>query len=156
MQNYMAEGQGYFAIQSTRPQTLSYGLTDSPVGQLAWIVEKFKEWTNSADELPESAIDRDRILTDVMIYWLTGTAGSSANLYYESMHSSDWPTRSTVPTGVVVFAQDIAIRRYAEQGQPIVHWTDFATGGHFAAMETPELLVGDVVSFFARLRDSAN
>ena len=155
MQHFMTEGQGYFTLQSTRPQTLSYGLTDSPVAQLAWIVEKFKEWTNSAHTLPESAIDRDRILTDVMIYWLTGTAGSSANMYYESMHSRDWPTRSTVPTGVAVFAEDIAIRRYAEAGQPIVHWTDFPTGGHFAAMETPELLLGDVVTFFAGLRNPA-
>ena len=151
MQAFLGDGNGYFQIQATRPQTLSFALADSPVGQLAWIVEKFKEWTNSRYELPEQAIDRDRILTDVMIYWLTGTAGSSANLYYESMHSQDWATSSTVPTGVAVFAEDVAIRRYAEQGQPIVHWTDFETGGHFAAMETPELLVRDVVAFFRGL-----
>lgn len=153
MQSFLAEGNGYFQIQATRPQTLAFALTDSPVGQLAWIVEKFKEWTDSRHALPEQAIDRDRILTDVMLYWLTGTAGSAANLYYESMHSQDWPTPSTVPTGVAVFAQDVAIRRYAEQGQQIVHWTDFETGGHFAAMETPELLVRDVVEFFSGLPD---
>src|SRR5262249_21164857 len=98
--NFMAEGNGYFQIQATRPQTLSYGLTDSPAGQLAWIVEKFKEWTSSAHELPEDAISLDEILTDVSIYWLTGTAGSAANIYYESMHSGDWPVPSGVPTGV--------------------------------------------------------
>lgn len=104
---------------------------------MAWIVEKFKEWTNSGHELPEQAIDRDRILTDVMIYWLTGTAGSSANLYYDGMHAEEWPTPTQVPTGVATFAEDVAIRRYAERGNNIVHWSDFDEGGHFAALETP-------------------
>src|ERR1039457_784734 len=151
MQHFLAEGNGYFQIQSTRPQTLSYGLTDSPAGQLAWIVEKFKEWTNSAHELPEDAIPRDAILTDVSLYWFTRTAGSSANLYYESMHGKDWPAPSDVPTGVAVFAEDIAIRRYAERGNNIVHWSDFPTGGHFAALETPALLIHDIRAFFSTL-----
>lgn len=151
--NYMAEMYGYNVIQSTRPQTLAYGLADSPVGQLAWIVEKFKEWTHGA-EVPEDAVDRDRMLTNVMIYWLTNTAGSSANLYYEGAHSGSWGPGepSPVPTGVAVFAEDVAIRRYAEQGNNIVHWTDFDRGGHFAAMEVPDLLVGDVREFFRRFR----
>jgi pimeloyl-ACP methyl ester carboxylesterase len=151
LQNFLAHGNGYFQIQATRPQTLSYALADSPAGQLAWIVEKFKEWTNSAHELPEDAISRDDILTDVSVYWFTGTAASAANLYYESMHSADWPTPSEVPTGVAVFAEDIAIRRYAEQANNIVHWSDFDTGGHFAALETPGLLVQDIRAFFASL-----
>jgi pimeloyl-ACP methyl ester carboxylesterase len=151
LQGYLAEGNGYFQIQSTRPQTLSYGLTDSPAGQLAWIVEKFKEWTNTGHALPEDAIPRDEILADVSVYWFTGTAGSTANLYYESMHSGDWPTPSPVPTGVAVFAEDIAIRRYAERANNIVHWSDFDTGGHFAALETPDLLIQDVRTFFASL-----
>jgi epoxide hydrolase len=151
MQNFLAEGNGYFQIQSTRPQTLSYGLTDSPAGQLAWIVEKFKEWTNSGHALPEDAISRDEILTDVSVYWFTGTAGSAADVYYENMHSGDWPYPSGVPTGVAVFAEDIAIRRYAEPVNNIVHWTDFETGGHFAALETPDLLVQDIRAFFAAL-----
>ena len=149
--HYMAEGNGYFQIQSTRPQTLAYALADSPVGQLAWIVEKFKEWTNSGHELPEDAVARDDILTDVSIYWLTGTAGSSANIYYESMHSGDWPTPSRVPTGVAVFAEDIAIRRYAEQLNNIVHWSDFDGGGHFAALEAPGPFADDIRAFFAAL-----
>jgi pimeloyl-ACP methyl ester carboxylesterase len=152
MQNFLAEGNGYFQIQSTRPQTLSYGLTDSPAGQLAWIVEKFKEWTNSGHALPEDAISRDEILADVSVYWFTGTAGSAANIYYESMHSGDWPYPSGVPTGVAVFAEDIAIRRYAEQSNNIVHWTDFDAGGHFAALETPGLLVQDIRAFFTSLQ----
>jgi pimeloyl-ACP methyl ester carboxylesterase len=151
LQGYLSEGNGYFQIQSTRPQTLSYGLTDSPAGQLAWIVEKFREWTNTGHALPEDAIPRDEILADVSVYWFTGTAGSTANLYYESMHSGDWPTPSPVPTGVAVFAEDVAIRRYAERANNIVHWSDFDTGGHFAAMETPGLLVQDIRTFFASL-----
>jgi len=149
---FMAEGFGYAQIQSTRPQTLSYGLTDSPVGQLAWIMDKFKEWTHPSDGLPENAIDRDRLLTNVTIYWLTATAGSSGRLYYEGAHSGDWPQPSGVPTGVAVFAEDIAIRRYAEQSNTIVHWSEFDRGGHFAAMEAPDLLTGDVRDFFRPLR----
>ena len=149
---FMTEGFGYAQIQSTRPQTLAYGLTDSPVGQLAWIVDKIKEWTNPSDELPEEAIDRDRMLTNVMIYWLTGTAGSSARIYFEGAHSGHWPQPSGVPTGVAVFAEDIAIRRYAEQSNTIVHWSEFDRGGHFAAMEAPDLLTDDVRDFFRPLR----
>lgn len=150
---FKSEGSGYFRIQSTRPQTLAYGLHDSPIGQLAWIVEKFKEWTFPADGLPDAAVDRDRLLTNVMLYWLTGTAGSSAALYYEAMHTRSWPTTPlTTPTGVAVFAEDVAIRRYAEGNADIVHWSEFDRGGHFAAMEAPDLLVGDIRAFFRGLR----
>jgi epoxide hydrolase len=153
LNRFLADGNGYFQIQATRPQTLAYGLTDSPVGQLAWIVEKFKEWTYPSEDLPEAAIDRDRILTDVMLYWLTRTAGSSARTYYENMHASNWGQQpGTTPTGVAVFAEDVAIRRYAERGNNIVHWSEFDRGGHFAAMEAPDLLVGDIHEFFRRFR----
>ena len=146
---WSAEKAGYFRIQGSRPQTLSYGLTDSPAGQLAWIVEKFKEWTDSAKALPDDAVDRDRLLANVSVYWFTGTAGSSANLYYETTHAHTLLTPSDVPTGVAVFAADLAIRRYGEKWHNIVHWSDFDSGGHFAAMETPQLLVDDIRSFFA-------
>jgi pimeloyl-ACP methyl ester carboxylesterase len=153
LSRFMSEGNGYFQIQATRPQTLAYGLSDSPTGQLAWIVDKFKEWTFPSADLPEAAIDRDHMLTNVMLYWLTGTAGSSARLYYENMHSGAWGEQpGPTPTGVAVFAEDIAIRRYAEYGNNIVHWSDFERGGHFAAMEAPDLLVEDVQTFFRRLR----
>jgi epoxide hydrolase len=142
---------GYAQIQSTRPQTLAYGLTDSPVGQLAWIVERFQTGTYGPG-VPEDAVDRDRMLTNVMLYWLTETAGSSANIYYEGKHAGGWPEPSTVPTGVAVFAEDISIRRYAEQSNNIVHWSEFDRGGHFAAMEAPDLLVADVREFFRRFR----
>ena len=142
---------GYAQIQSTRPQTLAYGLTDSPAGQLAWIIEKFQSWTHGS-RVPEDAVDRDILLTNVMLYWLTRTAGSAANIYYEDMHAGVWPQPSTVPTGVAVFAEDIAIRRYAEQGNNIVHWSEFDRGGHFAALEATDLLIGDVREFFRRFR----
>ena len=153
MQRWQNEMAGYASIQSTRPQTLAYALTDSPAGQLAWIVEKFKEWTDPAAGLPEDAVDRDRLLTDVSIYWLTATAGSSARLYYEGAKSWGQANEpSAVPTGVAVFPMDITIRSIAESQHNIVHWTEFDRGGHFAAMEAPDLLVADVREFFRPLR----
>jgi len=152
---FQAEGLGYGMIQSTRPQTLGYGLTDSPVGQLGWIVEKFREWTDCVDR-PEDAVDRDQMLTNVMFYWLTGTATSSARIYYDGARSGAWGAqpRLDVPTGVAVFPKDIgpAIRRFAEKDNNIVHWSDFERGGHFAAMEQPDLLVKDVRAFFRKIR----
>jgi len=152
MQRWQNEMSGYIAVQTTRPQTLAYALTDSPVGQLAWIIEKFKEWTDPAAELPEDAVDRDTLLTNVSLYWLTATAGSSAQLYYEG--AKDWFTpkqRSEVPTGIAVFPMDVTIRGLAERDHNVVHWSEFDRGGHFAAMETPDLLVDDVRAFFRTL-----
>jgi pimeloyl-ACP methyl ester carboxylesterase len=150
---FLSDGNAYFQIQATRPQTLAYGLTDSPVGQLAWNVEKFKEWTHPAEDPPERAVDRDQLLTNVMLYWLTGTAGSAARLYYENMHAASWgQPPATTPTGVAVFAEDVAIRRYAERANNIVHWSEFDRGGHFAAMEAPDLFVQDVRACFRPLR----
>ncbi|NKQ53801.1 epoxide hydrolase 1 [Amycolatopsis sp. K13G38] len=147
---YQRELSGYASIQSQRPQTLAYGLNDSPAGQLAWIVEKFREWTDSASA-PEDAVDRDQMLTNVMLYWLTGTAGSSARLYREALRVWVTPPRpSPTPTGVAVFPRDLLlpIRRFAEEFNTVTHWTEFDRGGHFAAMEQPELLSGDIRAFF--------
>jgi pimeloyl-ACP methyl ester carboxylesterase len=153
LEEFTDDQSGYFKISATRPQTLAYALTDSPVGQLAWLVEKFKEWSFPAGDLPEAAIDRDLLLTNVMLYWLTGTAGSAAQMYYENMHASGWHTEpATTPTGVAVFAQDLPIRRYAEYGHRITHWSEFDRGGHFAAMEAPDLLTADIRTFFRPLR----
>ncbi|GAA4602250.1 epoxide hydrolase [Actinoallomurus liliacearum] len=157
-QAWERESIGYAAIQSTRPQTLAYALTDSPVGQLAWIVEKFKEWTDSRDR-PEDAVDRDQLLTNVMLYWLTGTAGSSARIYYERAHADYWgrpPEPSTAPTALAVFPHDnfIPLRHIAERTNTIVRWTEYDRGGHFAAMEQPDLLVGDIRAFFRTLRQA--
>ena len=156
MQHFQEEMMGYSHIQGTRPQTLAYGLTDSPAGQLAWIVEKFKEWTDPAADLPEDAVDRDHLLTNVSVYWFTATAGSSAGHYYDTAHdpSASAPReRGTVPTGVAVsLTQDVAIRKLAERDHNVVHWSEFERGGHFAAMENPEFLAGDVRAFFGGLR----
>ncbi|MCW6009179.1 epoxide hydrolase [Micromonospora sp. CPCC 205371] len=154
MKRWQDEQSAYMQIQGTRPATVSYGLADSPVAQLAWIVEKFKEWTDPASELPEDAVDRDRLLTNVMLYWLTNTALSTANSYYERWHdASMWAPKepSTVPTGVAVFVMDISIRRFAEKTQKVVHWSEFDRGGHFAALEAPDLLVDDIRTFFGGL-----
>ncbi|MFJ6672741.1 epoxide hydrolase family protein [Actinosynnema sp. NPDC091369] len=139
----MRDRPGYQVLHATRPQTVSYALTDSPVGQLAWIAEKFVEWVD-----PASRIDVDRVLTNVMLYWLTGTAGSSARLAKETGFVSD---PCPAPVGVAVFAHDIvrSVRPLAERVHPVEHWSEFARGGHFAAMEVPELLVGDIREFFA-------
>jgi epoxide hydrolase len=148
------ERAGYALQQSTRPQTLAYALTDSPVGQLAWIAEKFVEWSDTREI--EAPIDRDHLLTNVMLYWLTGTAGSSARLYYERAHAAYWgqpdPLSST-PTALAVFPEEnfIVMRHIAQRANNIVRWTEFERGGHFAAMEVPELLVGDIRAFFREL-----
>ncbi|WP_327237274.1 epoxide hydrolase [Streptomyces sp. NBC_01317] len=154
IQAFTTDGWGYNALQSTRPQTLAYGLHDSPAGQLAWIMEKFKEWTHSSAALPEDAIDRDTLLTNATLYWLTGTAGSSARMYWENAHGGLWGPRknSGVPTGVANFGEDIAIRAYAEPGHTLTHWSEFERGGHFAALEVPDLLVADVRAFFSTVR----
>ena len=151
---FWREDRGYAVLQATRPQTLAYALTDSPVGQLAWIVEKFREWTDSR-ELPENAVDRDQLLTNVTVYWLTGTAGSSARLYKETADDlGQAKEASPVPTGVAVFSGEplLAVRRLAERTYDIVHWSEFDRGGHFPAMEVPDLLVGDLRQFFRRFR----
>lgn len=152
LQKFLSEGNAYFQIQATRPQTIAYSLSDSPAGLLAWIVDKFNEWTHGP---LEQAVERDEMLTNVMLYWATGTAGSAARMYYENMHGeADFWGRppSPTPVGVAVFAEDVAIRRYGEQGNNIVHWSDFDRGGHFAAMEAPDLLITDVREFFRSLR----
>jgi epoxide hydrolase len=142
---------GYGIVQSTKPQTLAYGLTDSPVGQLAWIAEKFAAWTDH-DGDPTTAVDRDALLTNVSLYWFTRTAGSSARLYYEHyqqvQHAA--PSRSTVPTAVAVFPRDtsVPVRRLAERTDRITRWTVMARGGHFPGLEQPDALVADLRAFF--------
>ncbi|MEU4768534.1 epoxide hydrolase family protein [Actinosynnema sp. NPDC023794] len=158
---FIRELSGSMKLQATRPHTVAYGLSDSPVGQLAWIVEKFKDWTDSA-EVPEDAIDRDRILTNAMIYWLTGTGGSSAQLYYEvadalpvNVTTGRYPTVSA-PLGVAVYPGALfkPIRRFVERDfTSIVHWAEFDRGGHFAAMEEPDLFVDDLRAYRRALKD---
>jgi pimeloyl-ACP methyl ester carboxylesterase len=151
LRKFLSEGNGYFQMQATRPQTIGYSLNDSPAGLLAWMVDKFNEWTQGP---LDQALTRDEVLTNVMFYWLTGTAASSSRMYYENMHApANWGRPpSHTPIGVAAFAEDVAIRRYGERGSNIVHWSDFERGGHFAALEAPDLLTGDIRAFFRSFR----
>jgi hypothetical protein len=143
---------GYATEMSTRPQTIAYALNDSPAGQLAWNLEWFVDWNPVRSD--QDPVDRDAILTDVTILWVTRTAGSAARLYLESAAES-WgarPARSPVPTAVARFRGDRAVRGLAELAHTVVRWTEFDRGGHFASLQAPDLLVDDVRAFFGPLR----
>jgi pimeloyl-ACP methyl ester carboxylesterase len=144
---------GYSKQQSTRPQTVGYALTDSPAGQAAWILEKFWAWTD-CDGNPQNILNRDELLDNVMLYWVTATAASSARLYWESF-GRPRPYKVTVPTGVAVFPKEIVppVRKWMGEAFPnIQHWSEMPKGGHFAAFEQPELFVQEIRSFFRKLR----
>jgi pimeloyl-ACP methyl ester carboxylesterase len=143
MDNFRTEGSGYLAIQNSRPQTIGYGLVDSPVLQLAWIAEKFEEWT----DLP---IDRDQLLTTVSIYWFTGSGASAATSLYEQAHSSDWGAQAAVPQGFAVFSADETVRKLVPAPDG-AHWTELERGLHFPAMEAPAELAADLQTFFGPL-----
>ena len=152
---YEEEG-GYSHEQATRPQTLSYGLNDSPVGLLAWIVEKFRSWSDCGGEVAR-VFTRDELLNNVMIYWVTQTISTSVRLYYESRQRplSLSPTnRVEPPVAFAVFPKEIPVppRGLAERGLNVVRWTEMPQGGHFAAMEQPDLLAEDLREFFRGLR----
>jgi pimeloyl-ACP methyl ester carboxylesterase len=155
IKHYQDLDSGYSKQQSTRPQTLGYGLTDSPAGQAAWILEKFWAWTD-CDGHPENILGRDELLDNVMLYWVSATAASSARLYWESFGPGRRAARLvTVPTGVAVYPKEIVppVRRWMEAGYTdIRHWREMPKGGHFAAFEQPELFVDDVRTFFRTLR----
>lgn len=156
IQHYADWDSGYSKQQSTRPQTLGYGLTDSPSGQAAWILEKFWAWTD-CDGHPENVFGRDELLDNVMLYWTTATATSSARLYWESFRpGSRQPVTVAVPTGVAVFPKEIVtpVRKWMEAGSfpNITHWSEMAKGGHFAAFEQPEAFIAEVRKFFATIR----
>ena len=144
MTAFQQDGSGYLAIQNTRPQTIGYGLVDSPVLQLAWIAEKVHDWT----DLP---VDRDQLLTTVSIYWFTRSGASAAHTLYEQAHAHEWGGPVAVPQGFAVFGADETVRRLmpAPEG---AHWTEFRHGLHFPAMEAPADLARDLQTFFGPLR----
>jgi pimeloyl-ACP methyl ester carboxylesterase len=151
---------GYSEEHATRPQTIGYSLTDSPAGVCAWIVEKFRAWTD-CDGHPENVLTRDELLDNLMLYWLPRTGASSARLYWESIRQvNEWIGGSLtntidVPTGCSIFPKEIQrpSRRWAERRFPdIRHWSELDRGGHFAAFEQPELFVNELRAFFRRLR----
>jgi len=151
------EETGYQRIQGTRPQTLAYGLTDSPAGLAAWIVEKFRAWSDCHGDL-ESSFTKDELLTNVMLYWVSGSIGTSIQLYYEAFHDGSMRLapgeRIETPTGFAAFPGELfgSLRPWAERALNITHWSTPPRGGHFAAIEEPELYVEDVRDFFRTLR----
>ncbi|MBJ7338237.1 epoxide hydrolase family protein [Mycolicibacterium sp.] len=150
---YRDVDSGYFKQQATRPQTLGYGLVDSPAAQLAWIIEKFWSWTD-CDGHPENALSRDELLDNVMLYWVTASGASSARLYWENTAAARSGPRVELPTGVASFPKEISRppRAWCEANYNITHWTTMPRGGHFAAFEQPDLWVADVRAFFATVR----
>jgi pimeloyl-ACP methyl ester carboxylesterase len=154
---FLKEETGYQQIQGTKPQTLAFGLTDSPAGLAAWIIEKFRKWSDN-DGVPESVISRDRMLANISLYWFTGAIGSSFWPYYGRLHfglpiSPDHPI--SVPTGYAAFPKEIVTppRSLAEKTYTnIQRWTEMKKGGHFAAMEQPAALAAEIQNFFRQLR----
>lgn len=153
----MEEG-AYAMIQGTKPQTLAYGLNDSPAGLAAWIIEKFRSWSDSNGDL-ESCFTKDELLTNLTIYWASETISSAVRLYYEAMRNppSKAAGRVEVPTGVAIPSKDLvpAPREFGERFYNLQHWTQLSRGGHFAAMEEPQLLVEDLRAFFRPLRTAS-
>src|ERR1700757_2019731 len=151
--HYEEWDSGYSKQQSTRPQTLGYGLVDSPVGQLAWIVEKFWSWMD-CDGHPENVLTRDELLDNVMMYWVTAAAASSARMYWESFRGFGGLARVEGPNGGAQFPKEtpLAPPPWAEANYNLPHWTQMPRGGHFAAFEQPKLFVDDVRTFFATVR----
>ncbi|MGH3614334.1 MAG: epoxide hydrolase, partial [Pseudonocardia sp.] len=152
-QEFEAVGTGYSRQQATRPQTLGYGLVDSPAAQCAWIVEKFWHWTDCAGH-PENVISRDRLLDNVMLYWLPGNGASSARLYWESYRALRLDVVE-VPTGATVFPRELhrLPRRWIERRfTDLRYWSQPETGGHFASMEQPEVFVEELRAFFRLVR----
>ncbi|OLS96309.1 epoxide hydrolase [Pseudonocardia sp. CNS-004] len=152
-ETFLKVGTGYSREQATRPQTVGYGLADSPSGQCMWIVEKFWDWTDCAGH-PENVISRDRLLDNVMLYWLPGAGASSARLYWES-YDRRRTDEVPVPTGITLFPQELVRlprhwleRRYTD----LRFWNEPAVGGHFAGLEQPDVLVEDLRAFFRKLR----
>jgi pimeloyl-ACP methyl ester carboxylesterase len=156
LEKFRTAETGYQWIQGTKPQTLAYGLNDSPAGLAAWIVEKFRTWSDCHGDV-EKSFSKDQLLTNVMIYWVTQTINSSTRLYYESRHHP-WRlkpgTRIEAPTGVALFPAELVRppRHWAERAYNVKRWTVMPKGGHFAAMEEPELLAADVREFFRDLK----
>jgi microsomal epoxide hydrolase len=156
VQRWFMQESGYIMIQSTKPQTLAYGLNDSPVGLAAWIVEKFRAWSDCGGDI-EQRFSKDELLTNIMIYWVTETISSSARLYYEDSHAAPQLKQGQyieVPAGVATFPKDLTLppRELGERFLRVERWTEMPRGGHFAALEEPELLVDDMRVFFHDLK----
>jgi microsomal epoxide hydrolase len=152
-QAFFSSESGYFTLQSTKPQTVAYALNDSPAGLAAWIVEKFRSWCDCGGNV-EAKFTKDELLANITLYWVTQTIASSARIYYESMHARPSAERVAVPTACALFPMELQLppRRWVEAQYNLTRWTEMPRGGHFAAMEQPDLFVDDVRAFFRALR----
>lgn len=151
---WISQEGGYMSIQSTKPQTLSYALSDSPVGLAAWILEKFYSWSDCDGNL-EIRFTKDELLNNIMIYWLTNSVGGSIRMYYENTHSLPKLGKIEVPTGLAIFPKDVLIppKSWVENNLNLIHWTEMEEGGHFTAMEAPEAFAKDVIRFYEKLKE---
>ena len=171
MKQYKKNGTAYLELQSTRPQTLGYALSDSPVGQLAWIIEKMQEWTDEDKQLPEEAIAIDQLLTNVSLYWFNRLGASTAEMLYENMsmafawgsagdseETQQW-TPPKIPSAMAAFGkkedESLLKKLTSLTGKPD-QWTFYEKGGHFPAMEVPDLLVKDLRTFFSSVDAHSN
>ncbi|MGX1811098.1 epoxide hydrolase family protein [Nocardia sp. NPDC055321] len=144
--------RGYLEMQNHRPDTIGPALTDSPVAQLAWIAEKFKSLAAGDKRTPDESVDRDQLLANISLYWFTRSGESSAQFYYEAEHSGlDLLMPSGVPAGWAVFGTHPLVRRTMDPWKAIGHWSEYTEGGHFPAMEVPELLADEILAFFRGL-----
>ncbi|MDR6907819.1 pimeloyl-ACP methyl ester carboxylesterase [Agromyces sp. 3263] len=147
-----SEDFGYLALQTTRPLSVAYGLTDSPIAQATWIAEKFQEWTDPARDLPEDAVDLDDLLTLISVAWFGRGGDGAANLLYETAHAQvAWGRSHDRPQGIAAFGDEPLMRRILDPDGHLAFWNEHRHGGHFPAMEAPDDLVGDIRSYFARL-----
>lgn len=154
VRRFMNEEYGYISIQSTRPGLVGVALADSPVAQLAWMLDKFRSWTWPLETLPDEILGREWILANASLYWFTASGGSSAYVGYAQNSWGATPANSGVPTAAIQFAHDVGIRSQSIQANTIVRWNDFEDhGGHFAALEEPELLINDLRGFLHQLKE---
>ncbi|OME90788.1 MULTISPECIES: epoxide hydrolase family protein [Paenibacillus] len=154
---WIAQEGGYMSLQSTRPQSLAYGLSDSPAGLAGWIIEKYRAWSDCNGNL-QHRFNEDELITHIMIYWVTNTIGSSARMYYENSHYLPPLGYIDVPTGIALFPADILLppKEWAMRNLNVTRWTSLPRGGHFTAMEEPELLAQDIRAFYKPFRVKYN
>ncbi len=156
--HFYEHGNAYMQVQSTKPQTLAFAMNDSPIGLCAWLLEKYRSWSDCGGDI-ERRFSKDDLITNTMLFWITESFGTSARYYYEGKHNPWWPAHDRmpvveVPTAIAIFPEEVALRPrlWAERYYNLRRWTKFSAGGHFPAMEEPDLLVGDLREFFGVLR----
>jgi pimeloyl-ACP methyl ester carboxylesterase len=158
--NFFRSEAGYYALQSTKPQTLAFALNDSPIGLCSWIVEKRRTWSDCGGNV-ERRFSKDDLLTTIMIYWVSQSFGTSARYYYEAAHRPWQPSHNRTPvveapTAIAVFLKEVVLqpKRWAERYYNLQRWTPYESGGHFAPMEEPQVLTADISAFFRTLRNT--